>query len=512
MIFKVKTSVIHGIDALSVDVEVQLSGGQNNFTIIGLGDAAVKEAAVRVRTAIFHSGFFFPKGNVLINLAPAEIKKEGSAFDLPIAVAVLAASGQLNVGKLSEFAVHGELALDGQVKPARGIIAMTVCALETGLKKVIVPAQNQEEASLINSIEVIGVSSLAQLGRYFNQRQQPENNLAKVVPAKIQIKSLVDVWGQENAKRAMTIAAAGGHNLLMIGPPGCGKSMLAERFASILPALSQTEILESVKINSIAGLPIQALLAGCRPFRNPHHIVSDVGLIGGGTVPRPGEISLAHNGVLFLDEFPEYKRSAIEALRAPLESGKVKITRAKASLDLPARFQLIAAMNPCPCGRLGADGKACGCSFQNVRNYLKKLSQPILDRIDLHVELQAVPVSVMNQSAPAAIVDHDYAGQVLQARKRQLERAGKLNAYLEPAEITKIMQLDTSSLKLLETASKRFGFSARTYIRVLKVALTIADLEDSKNLNTKHISEAIGFRCLERLKRYFGEEVEQNAA
>lgn len=500
MLSKLKTSAILGINAIPVEVEAKISSfGLPKFTIIGLGDATVRESKDRVIAAIKLSGFELSETPILVNLAPAEIKKEGSSFDLPIAIALLAASGQVNTEGLKRLSIHGELALDGKVKPIKGVVAMTIAALQDGAETILVPIENVREGRLVKGIRVLGVTSLVEAAQFINGKAELATSIPDEQEVKQSYRSIYDVWGQESAKRAMLIAASGGHNLLMIGPPGCGKSMLAERFGGLLPPLLPEEILETVKIHSIAGLPVRGLLGGDRPYRNPHHVISDAGLVGGGANPRPGEISLAHNGVLFLDELPEYRRSALESMRAPLESGGVRIARARGSLNFPARFQLIAAMNPCPCGRLGINGMQCGCSVYNIRHYLRKLSQPILDRIDLHVELQAVPFSELSQPTPKGQLP-DPRELVLLARERQYARnSGMLNARLESHHLLRNISLDAGALGILEKASRLYGFSARTYVRILKVAQTIADLNGDLAVLSAHIAEAISYRSLERL-------------
>lgn len=510
MLARIRTSALSGVEARPVDVEVRVSDtGERSMIIIGLGDGAVRESRDRVLSAIRHSGFKVPK-KILVNLAPAELRKEGASFDLPIALALLAASRQLDNVPPATTHFHGELSLDGKVKAVRGVVALAVQCVQAGGKELVVPAPNLAEARLIAGIASVGVESLVELIQYLKGSSIPDRLECAPAPKAHPCRCLSDVWGQERAKRALLIAAAGGHNLLMIGPPGCGKSMLAERFPRLLPPLRGDELLESVKIHSIAGLPLQGILAGERPFRAPHHLTSDAGLIGGGPSPRPGELSLAHHGVLFLDEFPEYRRSAIEALRAPLESGRVVISRARGSVEYPARVQLLAAMNPCPCGRLGSDVGAqsaesramvCRCSRTAVYAYLKKLSQPILDRIDLHVELDAVPLHAMT-SATTGTDDQLMVAAVVCARGIQHDRGGVINAHLAGQNLAAVLRPRPAALALLERACERSAISARGFMRILRVARTIADLDAAAEIAEHHVAEAVSFRSLERLERY----------
>jgi len=502
---RVKTSAISGIDATAVEVEVQVSSGKPNFNIIGLADNAVRESRDRVMAALSRAGFFLPR-RILVNLAPAEIKKEGSSFDLAIALGILRASEQIESKELTNATFHGELSLAGGVKPVRGIIALALQAARDGTRTIVVPKENANEAALVRELDVVGVDSLGELvGLLREGKLHGARSLASTPQTVTQDKKkLSDVRGQRGAKRALLIAACAGHNLLMIGPPGCGKSMLAERFVSLLPPLSREEILEVARIHSVAGYALGSILSGERPFRSPHHVISDAGLMGGGSVPRPGEVSLSHLGVLFLDEFPEFRRSALESLRSPLECGEVTISRAKASLKYPARFQLIAAMNPCPCGRLGAEGQTCNCSSVLIQKYLCKLSGPILDRIDFHIELDAVPFEKISsaQSQSDDLPDLELRNIVLKTRKLQLERQGSLNSLLPSEVITKSIALDSKCLRLLELASKNSAISARAYFKIIRVARTIADIEGAQKVDSAHIAEAISLRGLERLRKY----------
>jgi magnesium chelatase family protein len=502
MLAKVRTSALSGVIGVPVDVEVEVRGGTPKFTIIGLGDSAVKESKDRVVSAIRASGFKMPGGPVLVSLAPAELKKVGSSFDLAIALGILAASHQIDPAFFSNISVHGELSLDGSIKGVRGALPMAMAAKSLGLRTVCVPAVNAASVSLLNGIDVVGVDSLGELCAYLRgEFVPPRVERIEVRPESVG-PSFANVHGQNRAKRALLIAAAGAHNALMIGPPGCGKSLLAEAFRSILPPLLEDELLEVARIHSAAGNSVEEFLGGDRPYRAPHHVITDVGLVGGGSAPKPGEISLAHRGVLFLDEFPEYRRTALEALRAPLENGRVQIVRANGRVEFPARFQLIAAMNPCPCGRLGASGVSCLCSLNSIQGYLKKLSQPVLDRIDLHVELDPVPLSVLVGEEETINQSGDLREQIVVARLKQLERQRRLNSELSGDEIKKIAKLDDQSKRLLEKAGEKMGISARGFMRVLKVSRTIADLADSNDVGIEHIAEALSFRAIERLTQY----------
>ncbi len=509
MLAKVRSSAIFGIDAYSCDVEVEIREGKQNFTIVGLGDSAVRESKERVVSAIRAAGFWVPKA-LLVNLAPAELKKEGSAFDLPIALAILIASRQLSLESQPTRSFHGELSLDGRVRGIRGVIALAAHARQNGDEQIVVPSENGAEAALVQGLEVITVGSLAELVAILRGTRpaKPATRALSIEPNSDNARSLHDVWGQELAKRALIIAAAGGHNALMIGPPGCGKSMLAERFPTLLPPLRDQEMLDVVKIHSLAGYPVTRLLGGERPYRAPHHSISDVAMVGGGSVVRPGEISLAHRGVLFLDEFPEFRRIVLESLRAPLESGVINIARARARVTLPARCQLIAAMNPCPCGRLGTS--ECRCSRAAVHHYLQKLSEPILDRIDLHVELDPVPLSVVTASTSKNTRSGEDIGILIaETQERQRKRSGKLNAELSGEELKKQVSFGRDAIVLLERASKRSALSVRGFVRMLRVAATVADLEGCATVNEKHLAEALSLRSLDKL-RAFGEAAASN--
>jgi magnesium chelatase family protein len=505
---RIGSATISGIDAVPVDVEVQVRGGAPSFTIIGLGDGAVREARDRVLCALRSSGAN-PPSQILVNLAPAELRKEGASFDLSIAVGILAASGQAPTQRLDRCAFHGELSLDGRVKPVRGILALAIAARKKGARTMVVPRENAREAALIDGIEIAGVGSLGDVQRFLRgEALDAAPQTADAQPPRLVRRLVSDVWGQQTAKRALRIAAAGAHNLLMIGPPGCGKSMLAERFPSLLPPLTREESLEVVRIQSIAGLPVDGALRGLRPFRNPHYAVSDAGLIGGGTHPRPGEISLAHLGVLFLDEFPEFRRSAIEALRTPLEGGVIHVGRVRGNCVFPARFQLLAAMNPCPCGRLGARGAQCLCPRTAVYQYLRRLSQPILDRIDLHVELEMVPLAAVacepgtRDEAEGESQEDAWREEILLARERQFARGAALNSALDTRDLIDRLDATADAVALVRHAAEKNAISARGFLRILKVARTIADLEGAAKVTDENVAEALSFRCLERIERY----------
>lgn len=504
MISRIRTAALFGIEAVPVDVEAATGSGQARFSIVGLGDNAVRESRDRVFSAIKNSGFNVPD-QAIVNLAPAELKKEGSAFDLPIALSVICASGQIQFADSNRWTIFGELSLDGSVKPIRGVVAYAVCAIQNGIQEIIVPHENVKEARLLKEVSVVGIGSLLEAVLYLAKGERPKQRSSVAEsPAVEDPRSFCDVIGQETAKRALLIAASGRHNILLVGPPGCGKSMLAERFSSILPPLSQEERLDTVRVHSIAGQDISRLLSGQRPFRSPHHTISDAGLIGGGSIPRPGEVSLSHHGVLFLDEFPEYRRSAVEALRLPLESGAVTISRAKGHVRLPAKFQLIAAMNPCPCGRMGTTNP-CSCSHSAVSSYLRKLSQPILDRIDLQVEVQTIPLEALSERRSVKKdTSLSLLERVMRTQKVQLQRQGVLNGELDSEQARKQIQVSTVSRKLIERAASERFFSARGYIRLLRVAQTIADLDELPEVDPKHIAEALGLRSLDRIARYIG--------
>ena len=510
MIASVRTGVLRGVEAISVDAEVATGDAMEpSFIIVGLGDSAVRESRERVLSALKYSGYTIPK-RILVNLAPAELRKEGSGFDCAIAIGILASSGQLPASRVKGKAFFGELALDGTLRAVRGIVSLAFEAHRDGANALMVAYPDRDNAALIEGFRVIPFVSLRQLVDYLFGRTEVLESSPQRLHSTTSVSNLSidDVRGQETAKRALTIAAAGGHNLLMVGPPGCGKSMLASRLGTLLPALTATERLEVARIYSAAGLPLHAALNGERPFRAPHHGGSDVGLVGGGSVPRPGEITLAHRGVLFLDEFPEFQRSALEALRAPLESGTISIVRSRSSVSLPARFQLIAAMNPCPCGRLRVRGLHCRCSAGAIAGFMRKLSQPILDRIDLHVELEAVALDDLIRHAPSKSSTHEkVVDQIAAACALQQQRQECSNSQLQAQALLGADRLDSKQQAILERATARGLISARGIIRVLRVARTIADLEGSQNVLPQHLSEALSYRVLERCATDYGASV-----